>query len=123
MESYYLMMDVGGNGIKVGIVDTSGTLEGEIQWFPAKAKESSETIFSNFADIIAQMEKNLPRGKFFSGIGMAFPGPFDYERGISLMQGLDKYDAIYGMDIQGEIVKRLLLYCKTSNHLASQEKE
>ena len=37
---------------------------------------------------------------------MAFPGPFDYEQGISLMKGLNKYDQIYGMKIPQELRKR-----------------
>ena len=31
---------------------------------------------------------------------MAIPGPFDYENGISRMQGLNKYDAIYGIPLE-----------------------
>lgn len=46
------------------------------------------------------------KGASIDGIGMAFPGPFDYERGISLMQGLDKYDSIYGISIEEEMKKR-----------------
>lgn len=107
MESYYLMMDVGGTGIKTGILDAEGKLVKEIEKFPARAKEDKETIFSNFVEIILRMEAYLPKGKLFEGIGMAFPGPFDYEKGISLMQGLDKYDAIYGAKIQKEIERRL----------------
>lgn len=115
MGAYYLMMDVGGNGIKAGVMDETGKFQGEIQWFPARAKEDHETIFSNFADIIAQKETGLPDNKYFSGIGMAFPGPFDYLRGVSLMRGLDKYDAIFGMDIQEEIKKRLPQRRKAEN--------
>jgi hypothetical protein len=32
-------------------------------------------------------------------IAFAFPGPFDYEPGICLIQNQDKYDALYGLDI------------------------
>lgn len=31
---------------------------------------------------------------------MAFPGPFDYENGISLMQGLGKYDKLYQASVR-----------------------
>lgn len=108
MASYYLMMDVGGTGIKAGVLDRNGKLCGKIQRFAARAKESAEVIFSNFASIIEQMGENfLDSGDIFCGIGMAFPGPFDYAGGISLMKGLDKYDAIYGMDIRKEVLKRI----------------
>jgi glucokinase len=35
-----------------------------------------------------------------SGLSIAMPGPFDYENGISYIKGLDKYEALYGMDIK-----------------------
>ena len=41
------------------------------------------------------------------GVGMAIPGPFDYENGISRMQGLNKYDAIYGIPLEREIKARV----------------
>ena len=41
------------------------------------------------------------------GVGMAIPGPFDYEHGISRMQGLNKYDAIYGIPLESEIRERV----------------
>lgn len=36
-----------------------------------------------------------------------FPVPFDYEHGISRMQGLNKYDAIYGIPLEPEIRERV----------------
>jgi len=33
-------------------------------------------------------------------IAMAMPGPFDYKNGISWIHGLDKYEAIYGLNIK-----------------------
>ena len=45
MASYFLMMDVGGTGIKAGILDISGNLLGTIRTFSARAKENKEVIF------------------------------------------------------------------------------
>lgn len=33
-------------------------------------------------------------------IGIAMPGPFDYTRGISYIRGLDKFEALYGLDVR-----------------------
>ncbi len=105
----YLMLDVGGTNIKAGVLDENGALaEGKIYSFDAKARSSKEEIFQNFAEILC-----LLRGKCqgentrIKGIGMAFPGPFDYGNGISLVQGLNKYDSIYGISIPEEIMKYL----------------
>jgi glucokinase len=35
-----------------------------------------------------------------NGIGIAMPGPFDYNEGISLMRNLGKYDSIFGVNVR-----------------------
>jgi len=40
-------------------------------------------------------------------IGFAMPGPFDYEGGVCLIKGFDKYESLYGMDIRAELAERL----------------
>jgi glucokinase len=40
------------------------------------------------------------------GIGMAMPGPFDYEQGICYICGLTKYDQLYGVNFRQEMVAR-----------------
>ena len=35
--------------------------------------------------------------------GIATPGPFDYARGVSLIRGVAKLDALYGADLRAEI--------------------
>ncbi|MCX4775257.1 ROK family protein [Streptomyces sp. NBC_01285] len=39
--------------------------------------------------------------------GVAVPGPFDYEAGIGLFQGVGKFDALYGVDLRAELLRRL----------------
>lgn len=97
-----VLLDVGGTGIK-GCISREGSDVMEMyREFPAKSDGNSEAVFNNFSDII----KALGGGGPVSGIGFAFPGPFDYSRGISLMRGIGKYDSIYGMPIRDELVKR-----------------
>lgn len=36
----------------------------------------------------------------FERLGMAMPGPFDYENGVSLIKNQNKYDALYGKNIK-----------------------
>jgi glucokinase len=42
-------------------------------------------------------------------VGVAAPGPFDYERGICLVRGLGKLEAIYGVDFRRELARTLAL--------------
>ncbi len=107
----YLMLDVGGTNIKAAVLSEDGGLwENGIISFDAKSKGSREEIFQNFAGILDALVEKLPEKEIqIEGIGMAFPGPFDYEQGISLMRGLDKYDAIYGISIAKDCAKVMYL--------------
>ncbi|WP_026670751.1 ROK family protein [Butyrivibrio sp. AE3006] len=97
-----LLFDVGGTGIKVGVYDTFGELSDELQEYPSKAEKTKEEIFDNFYKIILELKGD----KKLTKIGFAFPGPFDFANGISLMKGINKYDAIYGISIRDELLKR-----------------
>lgn len=41
--------------------------------------------------------------------GVATPGPFDYARGVALLRGVHKLDALYGVDLRSELVRALAL--------------
>lgn len=115
MEKVYLLLDVGGTQIKAGIADEAGNIKGEILSFPARAKLGRDESFEHFSGIIKKLCQQVNHG-IVSDIGMAFPGPFDYKKGISLMKGLDKYDSIYGISIEEEIKKRVKVVGDTRFH-------
>lgn len=106
-ECSYILLDVGGTLIKCAVADQTGHLlqKGPLS-FPALAKEESGVIFDNFAFLIDEM-KRLAGARPIAGVAMAFPGPFHYVFGISLMKGLDKYDSIYGIPLVPQLKKRL----------------
>jgi glucokinase len=78
--------------------------------------EDKDTILQNYLSIIRQLTAKLDSmglrpgelsNQFssikLSGIGFAFPGPFDYQNGISLMKGLNKFDHLYGVNLRDEL--------------------
>lgn len=103
MEPMYVCLDVGGTQIKAASIEKDGHLSEPIQYFPARSEENAETILGHFTRIIRQVSEP----DAIPALRLAFPGPFDYERGICLMQGLGKYDALYGLDFGGELGRRL----------------
>lgn len=105
MKKSYLLLDVGGTQIKGGLSDKYGNIKGELLCVPSLAKEIKETIFDNFLSVIRTLSEHEACGEVI-GIGMAFPGPFDYAAGISLMKGMHKYDSIYGIPIERELKDR-----------------
>jgi predicted NBD/HSP70 family sugar kinase/mannose-6-phosphate isomerase class I len=46
-------------------------------------------------------------GDVLTGIGVAMPGPFDYENGISLIEGVSKYEKLFGINIKQAFLDRL----------------
>ena len=100
----YLLLDVGGTEIK-GCTSAAEGKKSGIRKFPSQAQKSAEKILDNFAGICRALAKEA--NGTIRGVGMAIPGPFDYEKGISRMKGLNKYDAIYGIPLEAEIKARV----------------
>lgn len=98
-QKKYILLDVGGTEIKGSVSDRNG-VRTKIRKFPAQAQKSTEKILDNFAKICRELMREADGSVV--GVGMAIPGPFDYENGISRMQGLNKYDAIYGIPLERE---------------------
>jgi glucokinase len=103
-QKKYILLDVGGTEIKGNVSDRNG-VRTKIRKFPAQAQKSTEKILDNFAKICRELMREADGSVV--GVGMAIPGPFDYENGISRMQGLNKYDAIYGIPLEREIKARV----------------
>ena len=66
----------------------------------------AKSILSAWAIPFREMIDNHAAGTDPS-IGIAIPGPFDYENGISRMKNQDKYDTLYGMNIRLELAERI----------------
>lgn len=97
MHEVYLCLDVGGTEIKAAPLDANGKMLSKIQYFPAMACADKKTLLEHFAHIFASI---CPADKVPIEIDLAFPGPFDYENGICLLQGLEKFDALYGCNLR-----------------------
>lgn len=99
-----LLLDVGGTTIK----GTARPGENPVLEFPSRGNESTEILVDHFADVLSELAALLPAEDRAPGhIAMAFPGPFDYDRGIPRMRGLNKYDALYGQSLPELVTVRL----------------
>ncbi|PQA94448.1 hypothetical protein B0A69_08240 [Chryseobacterium shigense] len=65
-----------------------------------------ETIFSAWISAIEKVTHDLVKSELL--IGIAMPGPFDYENGISLMQQ-GKFIDMYQVNIKQELIERLAI--------------
>ena len=98
-----ICLDVGGTVIKAAAVEQGGAVTGGITSYPAMADLDKEPLLDHIAEII----EKTAEGRAAEGLRFAFPGPFDYEKGISLMRGLQKYDSLYGVPLREALSERL----------------
>lgn len=93
-------VDIGGSHITVALVDMHSHKIIEHTWrrFCIDAGGIAAAIISDWCVAIKDSFKanNLTPGS----LGIAMPGPFNYEQGISLMQNQSKYDALYGLNVK-----------------------
>lgn len=104
MKRYYLLFDVGGTEIKINaLTEEKEFLLNQHQYVPSFSQESKEIILDHFRSVIGELIHRFKKEYQLVGIGLAFPGPFDYQAGISRMQDLRKYEAIYGINLREAI--------------------
>ena len=102
---YYVGLDVGGTYIKSAVVNSNGEiLDDKIIINESFSNCDKETVLCNIMNIIKERISSLSNCNF-SGVGIAFPGPFDYENGVSYIKCIKKYESIYGVNIKEEIIK------------------
>ncbi len=99
-SSCILTADIGGSHISTGIyiVNTCTIQEGSVIREEVLSKGSADDILTSWGSAFKHVLKNS--GQPVTGLSVAMPGPFDYEKGISYIKGLDKYEALYGLNIK-----------------------
>lgn len=104
---YALAMDIGGTSLKSALIASNGEiLKKTFQKTPIDSQGSEETIIGTFVRIIrSALQIGEDMKLDVAGMGIGIPGPFDYERGISLMK--HKFAAIYGLDLKQKLIQRL----------------
>ena len=105
----YIGVDIGGSHITAAVVNlVSGTInESSLRRMPVDSHASADEILTTWATTVRQtiQSDNLSECQ----IGIAMPGPFDYENGICWMKNVNKYDHLYGLDIRRELAARLTI--------------
>lgn len=102
-----LGVDIGGSHITAALVDleTRSIIQDSVKRSAVDSQESKEVILAAWCDVINKaFKKSNTDNKL---IGIAMPGPFDYENGISLIKDQDKFKALYGINIKEELAARL----------------
>ena len=95
-----LALDVGGSSVKSALVTNGQRIVGSVRVDAIRSTGSSAAILKTLA---ATISGHLAKTNDVNRIAFAFPGPFDYEQGISLIQNQAKYDALYGVHLSTKL--------------------
>lgn len=106
-SSYILTADIGGSHITVSICDLQNyTIFDECTTrVEVNSKGTADEILNAWTSAFKKISENIMMP--VSALSLAMPGPFDYEKGISYIKGLDKYEALYGMNIKQYLANQL----------------
>ncbi len=110
MEQIALGADIGGSHITCQLFNLSALkpLSESRCRIELNNKASKDEILNKWIFTIRATVKGYSLSSL-SGMGFAMPGPFDYPNGIARFKGVQKYEALYGINIREEIQNRLNL--------------
>ena len=102
-----LAVDVGGTSIKLALISSEGHyIKGTFRKTPVNSMSGREEILRPFIGLLKEgLRSASERGLEVKAIGLAVPGPFDLERGISFME--HKFSSLYGLNLRKIIARRL----------------
>lgn len=113
MKKIKIGVDIGGSHITAGLVNLEeGTLIKEsLVRRSIDSAACCNIIINEWAQTINSLIKNHQDYQI-KDVCIAMPGPFDYKKGISLMQNQNKYDALYGLNVKELLSEKLNLPVK-----------
>lgn len=96
----YVGIDIGGTHISCGLISETGKISGAIHKVAVDCNAASSDILYVWQSAINKVLENQDS---IAGIGLAIPGPFNYEEGISLIKDVKKLDSLFGLNIKEAI--------------------
>jgi glucokinase len=101
-----IALDVGGTSVKSALVAPGGHVIGKPAITPIDSSGEADSILGTFAQIISTYLGEIHTPNLLS-VAFGFPGPFDYAAGICLIEGVEKYGALYGVNMRDALRSRL----------------
>jgi glucokinase len=100
-----IALDVGGTSVKSALVAPGGRVIERPSITLIDSSGEASSILRTFAQIIRAHLGERQTSNLI-GVALGFPGPFDYAAGICLIQGVEKYGAIYGLNMRDALRAR-----------------
>lgn len=99
-NNYVVGADIGGSHITAAVCDVHNhaVIRSTFNRAELNSKSNANQILTIWINTIQETMAHFPMP--VSGLSFAMPGPFDYQNGICYIKGLNKYEALYGMDLR-----------------------
>jgi glucokinase len=98
------VLEIGGTHVSAGRVDVARSCldPSGIRRFVLEAGSQRDAILAAISR--AALEAWRPD---IARLGVAVPGPFEYERGVARFHGVSKFDSLYGVDLRDRLSRDL----------------
>lgn len=107
MKFYYLGNDIGGSHLSGALINSKTGLivTDSYQKILLDSNGLCDAFIKTFENLIEKIIKNDQNLilKDIAAVGISMPGPFNYQEGISEINGVKKYDALFGLNVKQEI--------------------
>ncbi len=112
-----LAVDAGGSALKYAVVGEDGTLISEPRAVQVDSGGEREPVLQSFARLLSDgCAAAADAGATIAGVGVGFPGPFDYAAATSLMT--HKLACLRGLDLRAELRRRVPALASVPMHFA-----
>lgn len=101
-----IALDAGGTALKGALIVNGQLIPGSFLTRPSESQGAAADTIASFAqachDLITYYASAFRPLDYYDSIriGFAFPGPFDYAKGIALLQGIGKYEALFKLSVR-----------------------
>lgn len=109
-KKYSVCCDIGGSHISCLLIaiETGAIEKKSLVSIKVDNTSSSKILLNTWTEAINKCKGHLPSNAEFIGVGMAIPGPFDYENGIGLYDNSNqKFVHLNNVNIREELSNRL----------------
>lgn len=102
-------VDIGGTHITAALVDLRNgkIISGSMLRKTVQSQDIAANVIETWASAIGSLFIDHPQPPARRRIGIAMPGPVDYETGICHIKDQGKYDQLYGLNIKELLAEKL----------------
>ena len=106
-NSVVVGIDIGGSHITAALVDlqSHSIIPGSLIREHVNSKGTADEIIHSWSSVIGKCSAGLPVDS--KKIGIAMPGPFNYNEGICLIKNLDKFESLYNINVKKRLAGEL----------------